>query len=100
ACSGSRRKGFRFRSAAIRDGESCCCAAGGRRCFTYGTPERSQFANPIRFQFHDGPFTVMETAPLLPPSLEDAFRRKIRNALALRTIFLSRQRLGKRLHDS
>jgi len=34
----------------------------------------------------------VETEPLLPAPLEEAFRRKIRNALALRTIFLSRQR--------
>jgi hypothetical protein len=62
--------------------------------------ERSQLANAARSEFYDRPFAVMETASLLPAYLEEAFRRKLRNALALRTIFLSRKRLGKRLHDS
>ncbi len=41
----------------------------------------------------------METPLVLSVALEKAFRRKVGNAVALRAILLSRQRLGKRIHD-
>src|SRR5205809_3580822 len=41
----------------------------------------------------------METPFVLSVALEKALRRKVRNAVALRAILLSRQRLGKRIHD-
>src|SRR6266496_3906639 len=41
----------------------------------------------------------METPLVLSVALEKAFRRKVGNAVALRAILLSRQRLGKWIHD-
>src|SRR6266550_1487017 len=46
------------------------------------------------------PRSEAENLAAVPPAGDEAFRRKIRNAVALRTIFLSRRRLGKRFHDS
>ena len=63
---------------------------------------RSILNGPPSFegQFHDRSFAIMETAFVLSSSLEKVFRHEPGNALALRAILLSRQRLDKRIHDS
>ena len=53
-----------------------------------------ELANAIRSQFHDRAVPVLETAHLLRNSMEEILRRQFGNALALRAILLSWQRLG------
>src|SRR5207249_11165875 len=79
---------------------SCYRAACGRSGVPLGASQRSQLADTIRFQFHDRSVTVMETAHLLRDWLEETVWRELGNALAVRAILLSRQPLGKRIHDA